>query len=197
MKKLLSAFFVIALAVAGQADQSIEQAFILGSTGTTSATVVVKPGSAAANITDLVTRIDAGNVSATVDIRSGKARVPITSATAASLSQVWFSNTSPTLVAAQDYVLYFNAAAGTYSLLKCTASATTSITVQETISTTTTVNDFIFTLEARVRRPAFQPSSTVGPVNIWLPAGVASAIPLDGNTTSCQIEASGVRSQSK
>lgn len=168
-----------------------------GATGTTSATVIVQPASGTFNLTDLQWRVDSANTSATVDIRTGKARVAVTSATAASGTALWFSNSSPTLVAAQDYVIYFNAAAGTYTLLKCTASTSTSITVQETISPATATADNIYTLNARIRRPASSSAASVtvaGASNLWFPANLPTALTVDGNTTSCQISISGVRS---
>lgn len=197
MKKFLTLIAMLALGVTASYAQ-VESTFVEGATGTTSATVVVKPGTSAAEIRDVGFRVDAGNNSATIDIRTGKSRKNVNSATSGSGTVLWFDN-DPTVATTDDFVLFEDASLGTYSLLRVQASATTSITVRETISVATTTSDGVYPLNARVRRPApVSPSSTVSYVtSIWLPAGVPSALTLDGNTTSCQIAISGVRTNTK
>jgi hypothetical protein len=196
--KLLTSLTLALTASVAFGQAVVESTFVEGNTGTTSATVIVKPGSGAAEVSDIAYRLDTGTTSATVDIRTGKNRVQPNSATSGSGSVLWFDN-NPTLVSAQDYVIFNDVSGKTFELLKCTASASTSITVQETISVATATDDYIFPLNSRVRRPAPPVNSTTAgnKASIWLPAGLPSAITLDGNTTSCQISISGTRGNSK
>lgn len=200
MNKFLSLALFVALGISQAFGQATESTILAGNTGTTSATVFVPTGTSAAEIRDIAHRLDNGVTTGTIDIRTAKSRSVVTSATSASQSVLWLDN-DPTLVSVGDYVIFEDADSTTTPmyLFRAKASASTSITVQETIGVATTTSDNIYPLRAAVRRPA-QPnhSPTANPhVSIWLPAGFPSALTLDGNTTSCSIAISGVRGNSK
>ena len=199
MKNLLlsAAFAFASLQAFGQATEST---ILSGATGTTSATVFVPTATSAAEIRDITHRLDTGVISGTVDIRTGKSRSSVTSATAASTSVVYFDN-DPTLTSIGDYVIVEDNSSTTapYILLRAKASTSTSITVQETIGVALTTSDAVYPLAPAVRRVA-QPNNSPtanARVSIWLPAGLPSALTLDGNTTACTLEISGVRGNSK
>jgi len=193
MNKLLLSFVLGLVLVAQVRAEVTESVFNKGATGTTSATVIVPNGNGEAVINDLAYQIDAGLATATIAIRPGKTKFAVTSATSASGSVLWFTN-SGTQVGVASYVIYFNAANATYTLLRASAATTTSITVQETITPATTTSDLVYSTEGTINRHAL-PSQTFtsGNVNIWLPKNVPSALTLDGNTTSCRISISGRR----
>lgn len=201
MKKFLSLILLTVLASVQVYGQATEATFLAGATGTTSATVFVPTASSAAEIRDLSYRLDAGVTTGTVDIRVAKARYSITSATAASGTTLWFANTGSAIVTQGDYVIFEDASSPTanYYLYRAKTVTSTSITVQETITPATALLDNVYPLNATVRRPAPPVNSTTSAnrVSIWLPAGLPSALTLDGNTTSCQLEVSGVRGNSK
>lgn len=197
MKKLitvaLATLFVGSLFAQGYADGT----FVEGNTGTTSATAIIESGSGFAHVTDLVWDVDSGNTSATVDIRPAKTKYTVTSATSASGTTLWFTNTGGS-VTNQSYVIYHDVSAGNYYLYKATGSAsTTSITVQDTITPATAVGDYVYSVAGTYRRNAqdITSSSTIPVANIWLPADYPSAFTIDGNTTACKITVSGVRSR--
>lgn len=199
MKHILKLIAVLALAFTVSVNaQGIDSIVLEGNTGTRSATVIVKPGTGVAELKDLAYRVDASNASATVDIRTGKGRVSVNSATSGSGTVLWFDN-DPTVITTSDYFIFEDVSLGTFQLNRCTATATTSITVLDATGVATTTDDRIYTLNSRVRRPApeIASSSTIGVTSIWLPANLPSALTLDGNTTSCQISVSGVRSNGK
>lgn len=199
MKHILKLIPALMLALAMSAHgQAIDSTVLEGNTGTTSATVIVKPGTGAVELKDVAYRIDAGNASATIDIRVGKGRLSINSATASSGTVLWFDN-DPTAVSTSDYLIFEDVSEGTYQLNRAVSTATTSVTVLTATGVATTTDDRVYTLASRVRRPAPErtASSSIGQTSIWLPANLPSAITLDGNTTSCQISLSGTRSNFK
>ena len=196
MKNKLLAIMALMLSFAAVSVQAQEQyaASTFGSSadGTASATAFVPKATGLARVTDLSYNLDTGTSTGTVDIRRGESEKAIASATSGTGTVLWFDN-DPTAVSAQEYVIFYDDSAATYFLYKCTASAATSITIQETAPITTT-SDKLYSCLATVRRHAQNPkSSTVGPVNIWLPSDLPSALTIDGNTTSCRISVNGVR----
>ncbi len=198
MKKIISLLGLMAFFAFGvYADNEVNSVFNSGATGTTSATAIVPPGKGTAVITDMITRYDAGNVTATTHIRTAKAVKPVTSATSASGSVVYFDN-SASLVAASGYLLVKDGS-GSYQLLRASAVATTSVTVYQTITAAMTVNDFVYPLNTSVQRPALNAISATAQAEkyLYLPESLPAAITLDGNTTSCAISISGVRSAYK
>lgn len=201
MNKFMTSILFLVLASVQVFGQATEATFTVGGTGTTSATAFVPTASSAAEIRDLAVRTDTGVTTATVDIRTAKSRYPITSATAASTSVLYFSNTGSAIVTIGDYVIFEDASVTTpsYYLFRAKSVTSTSITVQETITVAAAITDNIYPLNAAVRRPQQPVNSPTANnrVSIWLPAGLPSALTVDGNTTSCSIAVSGVRGNSK
>lgn len=191
MKTILG---IIGLAVAFVAAsvnaQDNQGTFVVGTNGTTSATAIVPPAAGAAIVTDLVAATDAGNVSATVQIRTGKVRKAVSSATTAG-NTVWFTNTSTNL-AVQGYAIVHETGANTLLLVKVASATATQVQVYETLPNLDT-SDYIYPLNVTVPRGANMSATVMGPVNIWLPANLPSALTLDGNTTSCKLSVSGYR----
>ena len=192
--KLLGIVLVAAFCSVVQAQNYVTETYAVGATGTTSATVVIPKANGFLEITDLIWDVDNTITSATVDIRAGDIEYAVASATSGSGTVLWFTNTG-TAVAVGEYVLFYDESLGTYTMVRVNAATTTSVTCQETISVATTVLDKVFSLKTAVRRnaPDITTSSTVAGQSIWLPSGLPSAITIDGNTTACKIEASGIR----
>lgn len=196
MKNKILALVMASVLLSGSALQAAElhvkSTFGASADGTTSSTVFAPKASGVGQITDLAYRLDSGLTTGTVDIRRAESEQSISSATSTTGSVLWFDN-DPTLVSLAEYVIFYDDSAGSYFLYRCTATAATSITVQETAPVTTT-SDKIYPCMATVRRhaPAVV-SNTMGNNNIWLPSDLPSALTLDGNTTSCRISVSGVR----
>ena len=160
--------------------------------GTKSATAFVPKAQGHAQITDLAYNLDQGTTTGTVDIQRGESEQAVSSATSGTGSVLWFDN-NPTLVSLAEYVIFWDDSAATYFLYRCTGTAATSITIQETAPITTT-SDKIYPCLPTVRRHALNPkSNTIGPADIWLPSDLPSALTIDGNTTSCRISVNGVR----
>ena len=199
MNKFLNkACLLIGLTVATSAfaENEVNRTFSAGSTGTTSATAIVSAGDGAAQVTDLVWDLDNTVTTGTVDVRVGNKKMAVTSATSGSGSVLWFDNTG-SIVASGDYLILFSGGSHTLVRTKGTV-ATTSATIQETVAATST-SDSIWTTLTTVRRnaPDLTTSSTLAPVNIWIPENVPTAFTIDGNTTACKISVSGVRSAYK
>lgn len=193
---ILSLLALVALSLQAFGQGSVDAVFNVGATGTTSATAIVPAALGTGQITDLATRLDAGLTTGTIEIRNATTRKAVTSATSASGTQLWFTNTG-TAVGVSSYVIYFNAAAGSYTLVKALAATTTSITATAAITPATATTDFVYPLAAVVSRPVSTATSTSTPASIWIPSGMPAALTLDGNTTACRIAVSGVRSEYK
>lgn len=166
-----------------------------GATGTTSATAYIRAGSTdVVKLTDVAWKVDSANTSTTINIRQGKKRFAVTSATSASGTVLWFDN-SASSIAAGDYVIYDDTSAAQLYVWRTSAAATTSVTVNGTITPATTTSDYVWALQSTIYRPA--PDNTVsGTVmlgEIYLPGQAPTALTLDGNTTSCKLSVSGVR----
>lgn len=191
MKTILGIIGLLAAFAVGSVNaQDSQGTFVVGTNGTTSATAIVPPAAGVAVVTDLVGVPDAGNTSATVNIRTGKARKAVTSATTAGTT-VWFSNTGTNLTS-QGYAIVHETAANTLMLVKVASATATQVQVYETLPNLDT-SDYIYPLNVAVPRGALTSWTASGPVNIWLPANLPSALTLDGNTTSCRISVSGYR----
>jgi hypothetical protein len=193
MKKiLLLATALIASAYSAQSAEFITSTFSDTADGTRSATAFVPKAGGLAHITDLAYRLDAGLTTGTVDIRRGEREIAISSATSGTGSVLWFDN-DPTATSVGEYVIFWDDSAAAYFLYKCSATATTSITVLETAPITTT-SDKVYPCSATVRRhaPAVV-SNSLGSCDIWLPSDMPTALTLDGNTTSCRISVNGNR----
>jgi len=183
----------LAFALPLQADDYITSVFNTSANGTASATVFVPRGAGIAHITDVSYDLDTLVTTGTIDIHQAESEQSITSATASG-SVLWFDNDTPTHVAALEYVIFYDVSTNTYYLYRTTASAATSVTIQETLSAATTTADKIYPCKAVSRRHAPNVvSSTLGVADIWLPSDLPSALTLDGNTTSCRLSISGVR----
>lgn len=200
MKKFIKLFggllmiFTMCLTALGQG--SIQSVFNASATGTTSATVFVGEGVSSANITDLSWRLDSNVTTGTIGFRIGEKRFPVTSATAAAGSVVYISNTN-TGIAVSEYVIFESNSGGNYVLRRVTAAATTSITVDTAITPAITTSDNVYSTLTTVEKPVPNTTSATAAHNIWLPANMPTAVTIDGNTTSCRISISGVRSQYK
>lgn len=191
MKTILGIIGLLAAFAVGSVNaQDSQGTFVVGTNGTTSATAIVPPAAGVAVVTDLVGVPDAGNTSATVNIRTGKVRKAVTSATTAGTT-VWFSNTGTNLTS-QGYAIVHETAANTLMLVKVASATATQVQVYETLPNLDT-SDYIYPLNVAVPRGALTSWTASGPVNIWLPANLPSALTLDGNTTSCRISVSGYR----
>lgn len=191
MKTILGIIGLLAAFAVGSVNaQDSQGTFVVGTNGTTSATAIVPPAAGLAIVTDLVAVPDAGNTSSTVKIRTGKARKAVTSATTAGTT-VWFSNTGTNLTS-QGYAIVHETAANTLMLVKVASATATQVQVYETLPNLDT-SDYIYPLNVAVPRGALTSWTASGPVNIWLPANLPSALTLDGNTTSCRISVSGYR----
>ena len=194
--KVMALLLGIAFAIPGYAQ--VQDVFSQSATGTTSATVFVEGGGGFGEITDLSYRLDSNVTSGFVAIRSGQTKYPITSATSATGSVLWFSNTG-TGVAQNDYIVFFDQSEGQYYLRRVTAATTTSVTLLTSLAPATTTSDYVWSLRDPVEK-AVAPGLTSGQstvTSIWLPRNVPSAITLDGNTTSCRISVSGTWSSNK
>lgn len=190
MKTILGIIGLLAAFAVGSVNAQEQGTFVVGTNGTTSATAIVPPAAGAAVVTDLVAATDAGNVSATVQIRTGKVRKAVSSATTAG-NTVWFTNTGTNL-AVQGYAIVHETSANSLLLVKVASATATQVQVYETLPNLDT-SDYIYPLNVTVPRGANMSGTVSGPVNIWLPANLPSALTLDGNTTSCRISASGYR----
>lgn len=166
--------------------------FNQGASGTTSATVFVKPGNAFSEITDLAWRLDAGVTTGLIIIRTGEAKYDVNSATSGSGTAVWFANTGSD-VASADYIIIYDESTGDYLLRHVTAVATTSVTVSESISVGLTTSDKVWLVSSSVQRAVPNTISSASALSIWLPKDAPTAITVDGNTTSCRISVSGVK----
>lgn len=199
MKKLLNKLVLLVglmLSASAFADGDIDRVFNAGGTGTASATAIVTASDSPMQITDLVWDLDNTVTTGTVDIRVGNRKLAVNSATSGSGSVIWFDN-SGSLVASGNYLIAL--VNGTSTLVRVKGStATTSVTVQETLGAMATT-DVFWICQSTVSRnaPDLSNSSTLAPVSIWLPANVPAAFTLDGNTTACKISLSGVRSAYK
>lgn len=185
--------------VSGFADGAVDSTFNTSASGTTSATVFVPEGRGYANVTDLAWKLDSGVTTGTVAIRSAIERKKVTSATASSAQVIYISNPGNSLTLS-NYVIFLDASTGTHYLRRIAASSTTSVTLDSSISgIASTTDDVLYLCAATVTKPVINlTSATVAPgINLWLPNNLPTALTLDGNTTACQIEASGVRSQYK
>jgi len=200
--KLLSlvAAFGVLLGVNSYGQSTASDVINKSATGTTSATVVVPEGNDFVNVTDLAWRLDAGVTTGFIGINIGQSRHPITSATASAASVLYFDNAG-TDVAALDYIIFFDKSTGSYYLRRTTAAATTSVTVGSSISVTTVVNDdAVWSTQDIVQKPVVNTTSATGAsgsLNVWIPAKVPAAFTIDGNTTSCRISLSGVRTRAR
>lgn len=193
MNNIYKALFLIALTFASSAFAERTQVINGGNTGTTSATVIIPPNDGTAHITDLVWDLDNTVTTGTIDIRPGKDEFSVTSATSGTGSVIWFDNSASSAAAASYLILETSTST---SLVRCTAVATTSVTVQETVAAMA-VGNKVWTTRGTFRRnaPDQTTSSTLAPVNLYLPAKVPSAITIDGNTTACKIYVGGERSR--
>ncbi len=191
LSSILSLFLLGTSLVYGQG--SIEGVYDEAASGSTSATVFVKPTSAFANITDLSWRLDVGVTTGQIICRPGDVKYTSTSATSASGSTVWFANTG-TGVSSGSYIIILDESAGTYFLRQVGAATTTSVTVSEAITPALTTSDIIWSVLGSYSRPVPQANSASAAVNLWFPKNVPTSITVDGNTTSCRISVSGVRS---
>lgn len=198
MKKYL--LLIVGLVFAGvtvKAETGAMSTIQEGSTGTVSATVYVRPSDGNAHITDVSYKIDAANTSPVIAVYPGQKRFLVSSPTATSGTQtIWFDNSS-SAVAQGDYVILSDVSTINNYLYRAVAVSSTGVQVGVTLSAATTTSDILYTTKGRLLRPTSpQPNSTtIAPVDIWLPSGVPSAIAVDGNTTSCSIFISGVRTK--
>jgi len=187
---LILALFALVLPL--QAQQFVVSTFSDSEDGTRSATTFVPKAAGFAHVTDLSYRLDSGLTTGTVDIQRGEREIAVNSATSGTGSVLWFDN-DPTAVSVSEYVIFWDDSAATYFLYRCSASAATSITIQETAPITTT-NDKVYSCLPTVRRHAAAVvSNSLGTCDIWLPSDMPSALTLDGNTTSCRISITGNR----
>jgi hypothetical protein len=193
MNKLLLSVLALSLYVLPlQAQQFVAGTFSDSEDGTRSATAFVPKAAGFAHITDLAYKLDAGVTTGTIDIHRGEREIAVNSATSGTGSVLWFDN-DPTAVSALEYVIFWDDSAAAYFLYRATASASTSITIQETAPITTT-SDRVYPCSAVTRRHATNTvSNSLGACDIWLPSDMPSALTLDGNTTSCRIAISGRR----
>lgn len=194
---------------------NIRNTILQGRTGTTSATTVVAAEAGSCKLTDIMTRVDTGVSTASVVFRQGVTQHRVTSSTTANGTALFFNNVnSQGTLAVQktDYVIFqpigsnvgiVPSAQSPYVLLRCNNATSTSITVQETITTSTTISttsptqtDVIWSTLGSFSKPV--PNGTLSPTsgslqNVWLPADVPTALTLDGNTTACSLFISGIR----
>ncbi len=202
MKNKLILLVAFALASVSASYAEIEQNFNVSATGTTSATAIVPSGTGIAEVTDLSYRLDAGTTTGTISQYAGARAYLITSATASAASVLWISNDS-TGIAVGEFIIFLDASTGNYFLRRVSAATTTSITINSSIAVTTEVtNDRVWSTLATVEKPVENlttgaNSRSGGLCSIWLPAGVPSALVIDGNTTSCRISVNGVRGNRK
>ncbi len=197
----MTGVLLMLLSVSGYAQDTVQNVFGLSSTGTTSATVIIPEGAGFANVTDLAYRLDSAVTTGTVGIRMGQVKYPITSSTASAASVLWITNTG-TAVAALEYVIVYDASAGTYYLRRVSAATTTSITIDSSISITTETADYVWSTFDTVEKPVSNTTSaTIGNGSmlgvLWLPANAPSALTIDGNTTACRISVNGVRTRNR
>ncbi len=190
LKKLIG-LAVLTLGVNAYANEAIDAVINASATGTTSATAFIPAADGVANITDLGFRLDANVTTGTLGIRQGQKRFSVTSATSASGTQLWFDNSGGD-VSALEYVILRQGT--TYTLVRAKAATTTSITLDATLSPATTTSDYVWSTFPTVERPVATTTSATAALSLWLPANVPTALTVDGNTTSCRISASGVRS---
>jgi hypothetical protein len=196
MKKLLLlSVMVLAFNFASYADTGAISTFQEGSTGTTSATVVIRPSEGSAHVTDIIYKLDSTLTTGTISVYPGKARFLVTSATASGTT-LWFDNSS-SAVAAGDFVILSDVSTVNNYLYRTTAVTTTSVTINSSITAATTTSDIVYSTRGRFVRhaPTINTSQTFPSVSVWLPSGVPSAIAVDGNTTACSIFVSGVRTR--
>lgn len=193
---------MLTLALALFAGVSVHgEGFVMGpvnksASGTTSATVFVEGGNAPVEVTQIATRFDAGVATGLVVVQSGDAQYQSTSATSATGSVVWFTNTG-TAVAVGESIIIYDESLGDYYLRKVSAATTTSVTVYSTIAPALTLLDTIWSVDSNVEIPAGVTSQTGGLGRIWLPSGRPTALTVDGNTTACRIAVSGIRGSTK
>jgi hypothetical protein len=190
MNKILTLLMGLVLAANLQANDIVRSTFSESADGTRSATAFVPKGAGFANVTDISYRLDSGATTATIDIQRAEKEHAVTSATT-STAVLWFDN-DPAAISLSEYVIIYDESSNSYSLTRCSATASTSATVYSTQSLTT--SDKVYSCLATVRRHAPEMvTETVGSVNIWLPSDLPSALTLDGNTTSCRISVDGRR----
>jgi hypothetical protein len=203
MKKLLikaSLALACILPMLSYGAGEVTAVYNLSSSGTTSATVFIPPGSEYGNVTDLATRLDSGVTTGQVIFRTGDVQYSSTSATSASGTVVWFSNAG-TSVAVGEYIIVYNvtsaqpSGSGTYFVRQVSAATTTSVTVTESIGSALTTSDIVWGVPLSVSRPAGTLNSQTASVgNIWFPKNKPVAVTIDGNTTACRISLSAIRS---
>jgi hypothetical protein len=206
IKNLLNLLAALLLLGVNSYGQSVvSDVFNSSASGTTSATVILPESNDFGNVTDLAWKLDAGLTTGFVAIQAGQNRHPVTSATASAASVLWFNNvgndSSGFDVSAYEYLIFFDKSTSTYYLRRTNAAATTSVTLQASISVTTVVtDDAVWSTYAAVEKPIIgSTSATVGSGlgNIWIPAKAPTAFTIDGNTTACRISVSGVRARAR
>ncbi len=175
-----------------KADDEVMGTFANASSGTTSATVFIKPSKTFQNITDLAWKLDSGVTSGFIAFRYGEVKYAMSSATVGSGTVVWFANAN-TNVAVDDTVIIYDESTGDYLLRTVRAATTTSVTVTESISIALTTSDQVWSVNAPNARPVAAINSFASAVSIWLPKDVPIAVTVDGNTTACRISVSGVK----
>ncbi len=199
IKVMALSLLVIAQGISSANAEDVRGVVNKSATGTTSATLIVEGTADPVELTDQSWRMDASVTTGLIAFRSGDVRYPVTSATSASSTQLWFANTG-TAVAVGDYVIIHDVSDDSYILNRAAAATTTSITVQSTISPAITTSDNVWSVNDNTGSEKPIPataSATSSFGSIWLPAGRPTAVTIDGNTTSCRISVSGVRSPSK
>lgn len=201
MNKLKLLFCSILLAVTSAAfAQTQSGSFNESATGTKSATAFVPSGLGDGEITDLSWRLDNGVSSGFVSMKTGRAKFVSTSVTGASGTVAWFSNAG-TQVAAGDYIIIEDVSSysSNLALFRVLVATTTSVTTDSTITPALATNDLIWWVPAsQVSEKAVANTvSNTGSVAIWCPGAGPTAVTIDGNTTACRIQISGVRTKYK
>lgn len=197
IKKTIAGLFLLACIQVSVFGQYVNGPVNKSASGTTSATVIVEGGNAPVELTDVGFRFDAGVTTGLLVVQSGDAQYDVASATAASTSIIWFTNTG-TAVAVGEYVILFDESTGDHYLRRVNAATTTSVTVQASIGIAQTILDKVWSVDSTVERPVTgNPSATSNVGRVWLPAGRPTALTVDGNTTACRISVSGVRGNTK
>lgn len=203
------ALLLVGLLAASSAFADIEQVFSDSRTGTTSATAFVPHGGGApANITAVSWRLDSGVTTGFVAFRPGRGRFAVTSGVASGAT-IFVSNTG-TIISALDSVIFFDESdsdGNPYTLHTVTAAATTSITVNPTVGVTSTTSDVVWHVplaevaEFPVSSTGLTTTSSTafqfGKTDFWFNGQAPVAVTIDGNTTSCRIGISGVRTHSR
>lgn len=199
IKNVLLAFLFGMLTIGALKADTVFDVINQGNNGTTSATVIVPQGEGMANITDLSVRLDSGVTTGIVSIDIAKTVHAITSATAASASVFWFDNAASD-VAVSGFIIFLDQSTGTYYLRKVSAASTTSCTTYSSVPVATLATyDKIWSCLSTIQKPVFtNVSATLGSSTpgIWLPSTMPVAFTVDGNTTSCRITLSGIRTRS-